>query len=766
MSSAVPVWYGFRRLLTDLWWAEVTVPPEALLAAHARYAGTIQSAIVDALPFAVAMQREAWHGRPIDLSQEERTGLVLHRKRMLLASDAAEARLFEELAGALGNDEPARLRLQELRERRSAEATIDRARRAAGVGADCLSLPRNGSVVMRQIAERGDLSPEERRTLVAVEQRHASERRLAWTRAESSVARAVEATLALQSELARVDATGVARGRAHPVAPSARAAVIAAEWELLQELLSHSPGDVASRRVELAMHVLLPVAVIPWLGTDVLPIVDRNQPRTERELATRVLVAPGLTAEQRDSARPILEEWCREVDAALAAALIERIQQLRGAEEPEPGTWDALRALEPEWLMEFAARRLEIARRMRSRLVAATGLSWKGGEPLVPISVVERADDAADEEAAAATHDPESHAVATNMYRNLRKLMLLQVGPVPIWPIDELPRLCPLAAEPAAHRQQVLVRILEDARADWASRVSASTENEDAAPESFRLAWREADGVMARLKAALDAAAPETECGMTVGQRVWMDWLMTQEIMLQESDALPGHRPSERERGVLDSILRFRGSAADRQAMLQAVAAALDQWTAEVKALRDLWLDVTEARRGSAEVREDEAIERLRVQWPRVHAVWVGRVVSEVPAALARRWQNEVRVAHASERPALGDAWRHEVEVMLSARPEWRTWVEKSRELVAPELDARDAWVCSVTDELERVAGASVGRGIMAPREIDRTLLQDCVAALLERPCQDYVERAMYRLAHALPPEVAQSLPLMRLYLR
>lgn len=788
MSSAVPVWYGFRHLLPDLWWSEIQVPPQALVDAHARYAEAMQRAMVESVPFVLMMGRNSDAGRALNVSPEDRERYTAHQRRMIAAAEAGEARLFDELASALASDEAAVQRLAQLRERRRLEATIARIRSAAGVGEDCLTLPRDTSTTLRRVLEAFDLSPEERRAVVSVEQKHAQKRAAAWTGSESAVQTAVDAVFELQAYWVRSRLSGPMGQRAYPVAPEARAAVIAAEWSFAREVMQSLPADVHEEAASVVDASL-------WTGTVAylrfpLPDVDGRQPRSIRALAVIVLGRSDLSDEKRKAARSVLEAWCREEMMLYAAGVDRAIERLR---QEAPPSYDPVRLLEQRFdedaLDDLRQPLAELATRMRAQLSDATGMDFRANSVTLPL------------QESPAMLGPEDRRLIGRQRESLAPVRserrfsetFAGKGRIPHFPSDEWRVATGQQGGPDEAARLVVDAVVQDGRDAWATRVEPLTQRGDRDDAAWlaagRSAWDEADAVVQAMATALDAAAPERVSGVTLGQRLWVQWLSAQEQSLLGSGVGRSMWQS-RVPVMLESVLVSRGSPTECQDLITALVAHSKDIAADLLALRavawevhergDALRHVQESGRQGSRGASDEAeraklleandayqasVARAREMLLQKRADWASRIASHVPPEVAERWLRTVRLSRVSGEPALGDTWRVDLEDVLASRPEHRAWVSTVREVVSPELDARDAWACAVVTEVERRTGTSTLEGTPASRELDREL-GDYPSALLERPCQDYVERAMYRLAHALPPEVAQSLPLMRLYLR
>lgn len=788
MSSAVPVWYGFRRLVTDLWWAEVQVPPQVLVDVHARYAEAMQRAMVESVPFVLLMGRNWDAGRALDVSPEDRERYAAHQKRMAAAAEASEARLFDELTSALASDEAAVQRLALLRERRRTEALIARMRRAAGVGEDCLSLPRDASTTLRYALESFDLSPEERRAVVAAEQKHAQKRAAAWAGAESAVQGAVDAVFAVQADLVKNGLTEPMGQRAFPVNPKARAEVIATEWGFVRDVLKALPADLHEGAINAADSSLWPGAGrTRW---NWLPVVDGRPPVSVRALAAIVLRRSDLSDERRKAARTVLEEWCREEMALYAAAVDRAIAQLRQEAPPsyDPSRLSAQR-FDEDPLYDLREPQKELAARMRARLSDATGMDFKASSVTLPPQASPAALGPEDRRLMGRTGE---RIVPARSERRFSE-MYAEQGRVPHFPSDEWRVAAEQQGGLPESARLVVDAVVKDGREAWATRVEPLTQRGDRDDAAWlaagRSAWDEADAVVQTMATALDAAVPERASGVTLGQRLWMQWLAAQEDFLQASGVGVRMWLSDVP-GMLESMLVFRGNPTECQYLATAFAAHSKDVSADLLALRAAAWEVQEradafrraqdsSRQGSAGP-SDEAerakllevsrayqasVARARELLLQKRADWMSCIASQVPPEVGERWMRTVRLSRVSSEPELSDTWRVDLEDMLASRPEHRAWVATVREVVSPELDARDAWACAVVTEVERRTGTSTLEGTPASRELDREL-GDYPSALLERPCQDYVERAMYRLAHTLPPDVAQSLPLMRRYLR
>ncbi len=812
IQAAMPVRYGFRRLLSDLWWSGVQLSPLAVVEAHRHYCDTLDDARNATIPFVLQLHRDIASGVPLGLAKDDQTRLSSHQARMAAIAERAELQLFGELIAAAGKDDAALQALLRLQSRRKLEALVERTQRRASIMEHFGLLPRDVGAMLRALAERRDLSVEARQAFLAALDRHAAAREQAWQAADSAVGAAAKLTLDLQQHLVEIGLTDPMGAQLVPVDSPQRARVLLAEWEASQDVLAALPARDRARLCREATWVLFPACNQTQIQI-AFPKAGMRWVHDIRDLARALISMGQWDKERRAAIRGICADWIAHDDTLYAAAISAELRRLASLPSVPAERYKSPTPEErSEPLESTSQKRQELARAKLAELAAATGVDWLRENGTMPVQNDAPAQpDAADEELFGAA-DPAfvpSRSEALNRARYDNEAFV----PIP-WREDEradLIRRLRLGEQEAT----VAALVLADADAAWEARIVprvrtlvavaqermrsgrvAGSDRDAAVKEVLgrqpdrRAAWDEADAIdsaMVRaLQQALATSAPEGRTLLCVAALA-----RTEELLLVSPLASRMVFPSNSAVGFLRCAMEIRGTTAERNALLGALCEHAEEIRTAMLAWRNNLLDLAEAlemqdaqlpdRMGDGSptekmlrevaasramgIRIEELAIQCRQQVRAAQQQLMASIGAQLPAALLERWQRSMRLLGAIPDRALGDDRRIDLEVALSRMPEAPALLQLMSEQTTTILDARDLWADTLLQDFERRAGPLVE----GPSNNNRIAAYERAAQvreLLVSGCEDRVDHALYRVAHALPPEVAAQLPALRPYLQ
>lgn len=789
LSSALPARYAFSRLLSDLWWSGAQLPPLSVVAAHEQYCHTVDAASIAAIPTMLQLRNEDPDGRALNLTEDDRNRYRTHLRRMDAVAESAEAQLWNDLASAASGNEAAELAVQQARGRRKVDAQVERVLRRASIIRDRGLLPPDIGAYVRVILESDELPPETRAAIMAGFDKGAGARAIAWKAVEPAVAAAVDFTFARQLHLNEIGLNSPMRQELFSVQAAERARVIAAEWAAAQGAMAAMPQGIRAR---VHREACLGLLTSGRQGGRIVsfPKVGRLVPSSVHQLATSVLAIGAFDDATRDAMRATLASWMAADEQLAARAVNDEIARLasvppKAATDPEAAMGERE---DPNPFESVAGARQELARAKLAELSAATGLDWSKPEVEVPNPEVRSALSAADH---AVVGKPSARYLPGRSeleHSEVRK----NVAAMPrAWRLNErqhvIEQLGLAEAELAVAHQ-----VLADADAAWAERVAPLLVVEGVAGDELaanrRAAWREASAIEDAMIASLLSAFASPSTGARA--RLAMAALARQETQFFANGRLFPASFKSPQSGIARSALEFRGSPEERDAVVASVAAHAPEIRAALQSYREFSLHVVDAAErttadqnaartgGRDEMSESEAASRAK-NWQR-HAELIAAqrkqvesrqreliaaIVADLPSELGARWQRARRAAAATTRHGDSDERRSDLEWAFAQQPGTEAFLRILDAESTPVLDACDVWVCATLDELARREPPIPE--VVAGQQDERLQEHNGYLRVLLLPgCADRMNHALFRVAHALPPEAIALAPSLRCYLR
>lgn len=455
VSALTPDRYGFRRLLRDLEWANLKVPPLALADAYDRYATQLSTLEAQCKPLVDAAPEDVNYGQvPKPQTAPLASRMMAQHRRMATLGAAAEDQLLTELAAAAGSSDEMIVAFAELKARRKFDRLTQQAMALKGLDSSQLDIPIHVGVAVRCFVRPSELTEDERTKFLALQTQHASSSARDWAVLQQAVEDAVLVRLTNPEEPAPEHVR--ARIAAVNAAAKAASAVSAKEFALLQATKSALPAAIAARLMTRRSEWFVGgdnLDFLPQLGTD--PVN-----RAPRSVARSVLGEPSISADARKAAGELLQAWIREDDAMLDRALED--ERVRFAAEGVQN-WEPVQAVR--------AARLELQRSYAERLFTATKLTWLTDRAASPTPVDSLRPLTLEEQSFVGSVPPwtkDEEREANVFYEDWKSTYIL----LPV-PISDMQR-AELSLSLALNEDQRLVAdsLFEDARAAWQATVA------------------------------------------------------------------------------------------------------------------------------------------------------------------------------------------------------------------------------------------------------------------------------------------------------
>lgn len=801
-TCALPVRYSFQALDNALRWNDIALPPEAVLAAHAKYADAVDALVAQSVPYAMPLVQGSNMSNGVRITDAELTRLRAHQKRLRGATDAAEEQLFDALAAVPGAEAPMLQRLAALRARRALDRRIEGIqRRLAIVGAPAEVAGDAGSIMNSSVSWRA-LTAEQRALISEAIDAEREARLRAWTGAEAAIDASIGASVAAQRDAPDYSRMGGGYMAPHVVQPEARtrAALRGAELSAMRAVIAAAPAGAAmAYRSRMRGSLLADRGPSPLRAA--LPAIAFDNSTNVSSIVQMLLRMPQFDDAARARIRPILARWIKE-DSALED------QEANGFTQALTAAGAATGWVEEQ---EDHGARVALALTQLAELSKQLGVDWLRAGANIPVQradlIAASPEDVRDFGLPAAP-PPEDKDLPKRSVASGWGAFTSQLGMVPIpWQPGEWQELLDrLNLSPS--QRLVAQQLLADADSAWKASVEptaaelralvasrpnnpeshaeslANARKTVAAQPKRRDAWRAAREVDAQLSSGLRSALGET----AAEGRALLD--VTEFIRLRDS-AVKGvfHLGMAQSTSSVPDVIRaaldMRSSAEERAQLLIAISAQIAGSQDAEAALWEEAIAVQEAgeafqlfyeerihsQEGTA--REGAAMEEFqtmgsalsaKVEKRMTHirsanADLLARASAALPTALADRWRRAVRIY--SSAPSLSYVVDDRLDLLFTLariRPDAKPAAEAAfEEALAPW----EAWAEGVIDEIDRRADPAAATISLkwdgAPRKRIAMIEMAVRASLTDR-----MNQAMYRIANSLPAEDARRIPRLR----